>query len=266
MSLLQLILLALVQGITEFLPVSSSAHLILVPYFMHWQDQGPILDVAAHFGSLFAVLLYFRTDTVRLFRGGVDAITFKQSPDRRLFLFLAVATLPMLAFGVVIAAFDLIDTLRTPMVIGVSSIFFGLLLWWSDRQPVRQSKAPDTWRAVMTIGLAQMLALIPGTSRSGITMTAARGLGFSREQSARFSMLLAIPAILALSAYAWLDLISADEPGRLQDAVIVAVLSFMAAFAAISIFLRLVEKIGFLPFVLYRLVFGAFLIGLALYS
>ncbi len=266
MPLLHLIILAIVQGLTEFLPISSSAHLILVPYIMHWQDQGALIDVAAHFGSLGAVLLYFRKDSMRLLRGGIDTITFKPSDDRKLFLFLAIATLPLLIFGAIIAALDLIEPLRSPMPIGIASIVFGLALWWSDRRPVTHEKAPNRWKSVMIIGAAQMLALIPGTSRSGITMTAARGLGFSREQSARFSMLLAIPAILALSAYAFYDLLKSDAPGALSDAAIVAILSFIAAYGAISLFLKWVSKIGFFPFVLYRLVLGVILIAFALSS
>ncbi len=263
MSLLQLIILALVQGITEFLPISSSAHLILVPYFMQAPDQGPLIDVAAHFGTLLAILLYFRKETLQLTRGGLDLVTFKATKDRQLFLFLAAATIPLLVFGGLLAVFDLVDRLRSPMIIGIASIFFGLVLWWADKRPVRQQNAPDRWHPVMMMGVAQMLSLIPGTSRSGITMTAARAMGYSRKQSARFSMLMAIPAILAFAAYAFVDLLRADDPGLLSDALFVAVLSFLSALGAISLFLRAIERIGFLPFVIYRLLLGVVLIAIS---
>ena len=210
MPLIQLIVLAIIQGITEFLPISSSAHLILAPLVVEsWNDQGPLIDVAAHVGSLGAVLIYFKQETGILFRGGIDFLRMRASDDRKLFLFVAVATIPTLLAAAVIVSLDLASVLRSPVVIGWASIVFGLLLWHGDRAPAtKEGLGRITWREVLTIGGAQALALIPGASRSGVTMTAARYLGWTRTEAARFSMLLAIPTILALGAFAGLDLVT----------------------------------------------------------
>ncbi|MHA7873743.1 MAG: undecaprenyl-diphosphate phosphatase, partial [Hyphococcus sp.] len=200
MPLIQLIVLAIIQGITEFLPISSSAHLILAPLAVDdWSDQGPLIDIAAHVGSLGAVLLYFRRETGMLARGGLDALQFRQTADRNLFLYIASATIPILALAAVFVYFDIISHLRSPVVIGWVSIIFGVLLWHADRAPsAKDGLGGISFREAMTIGASQMLALVPGVSRSGITMTTARYLGWKRTEAARFSMLLAIPTILAL--------------------------------------------------------------------
>lgn len=265
MPLIQLIVLAIVQGITEFLPVSSSAHLILVPLVAKgWADQGPLIDVAAHVGSLGAVILYFRQETAMLFRGGLDTLRFRESADRRLFLLIAAATVPILIFAAVFVKLGLVDAMRSPTVIGAASIFFGLVLWHSDRAPVaKEGLERITWREAMSIGAAQMLSIIPGTSRSGITMTAARYLGWSRSEAARFSMLLAIPTIAAFGLFAGLDLVTEGAQATVEAAAVVAVLSFAAAYATIALFMRLTHKISFTPFVIYRVLLGLALILLA---
>ncbi len=272
MSFLQLIVLALVQGITEFLPISSSAHLIVAPMLVgEWPDQGPVIDVAAHVGSLFAVLLYFRDDTVKLTRGGFDTLFNRAGPNRQLFLFLLVASLPFLLVGVIIAITGIIDDLRSPMVIGIASIVFGILLWHADR---RHSSPTDTatprienltWRHALNVGFAQILAIIPGASRSGVTMTTARYLGWSRPEAARFSMLLAIPTIGALGLLASVDLAT----GKVSNAspiaaLIVAILSFISAYIAINLMMKFVQSTSFTPFVIYRLIFGVLLIWFAM--
>ncbi len=265
MPFIQLLVIAIVQGITEFLPISSSAHLILAPLAVKgWADQGPLIDVAAHVGSLGAVLIYFRSETAMLFRGGIDTLRFKESPDRKLFLMIAAATIPILALAGVFVVFDIIDALRSPIVIGWASIIFGALLWHGDRQPVKH-KAIDkiTWRHVMTIGAAQMLAIIPGASRSGVTMTAARYIGWSRTEAARFSMLLAIPTISAFGLFAGLELVKDGADADLAAAAIVAALSFFAAYAAIAVFMRLTRSVDFTPFVIYRILMG---VGLLLFA
>lgn len=272
MSLLQLIVLALVQGITEFLPISSSGHLIVAPMLVgEWPDQGPVIDVAAHVGSLFAVLLYFKADTVKLTRGGFDTLLNRPGPNRQLFLFLLVSSLPFLLVGVVVALTGLIDDLRSPMVIGIASIVFGIFLWHSDRQPSMPENETTprvetlTWRHALNVGFAQILAIIPGASRSGVTMTAARYLGWSRPEAARFSMLLAIPTIAALGLLAGLDLLTGQVSNASPvAALIVAALSFVAAYIAINLMMKFVQSTSFTPFVIYRLLFGGLLIWFAL--
>lgn len=265
MNLIQLIVLAIIQGITEFLPISSSAHLILAPLAVKdWQDQGPLIDIAAHVGSLGAVLLYFRSESAMLVRGGVDTLRFKASDDRRLFLFIAAATIPTLLLAAVFVLLDLTTALRSPVVIGWVSIIFGGLLWHADRTPGdKEGLGRMTWRDAMTIGVAQMCALVPGVSRSGVTMTMARYLGWSRPEAARFSMLLAIPTILALGAFAGIEIAREGAGADMLSALIVAVLSFICAFAAIAVLMRLTRTISFTPFVIYRVIFGVLLLVFA---
>ena len=255
MPIIQLIVLAIIQGITEFIPVSSSAHLILAPLAVDgWQDQGPLIDIAAHVGSLFAVFLYFRDETAMLFRGGIDALLMRESENRKLFLFIALATIPMLCVAAAMVWFDLVTALRSPLVIGAASIVFGILLWHADKTTVSGGSIDQlNWRVVLGIGAAQSIAVIPGVSRSGITITAARYFGWSRKEAARFSMLLAIPTIAAFGLFAGIELASGGDNSDAAGALIVAVLSFIAAFVAIHIFMRMTERMSFTPFVIYRI-------------
>ena len=270
MPLLQLVILALIQGITEFLPISSSAHLILAPVLIEsWEDQGPVIDLAAHVGTLLAVLIYFRDETIRILTGMVQTVTGRTGPERTLFLFLLCASIPLVIVGAFLALSGLIDHLRSPLVIGIASIVFGALLWHGDRRSIDHRLRVETmsFRHAMTVGFAQVLALIPGASRSGVTMTAARYLGWSRVEAARFSMLLAIPSIAAGGLFVAYDLLS----GSLSDtspsaAGIVAGLSFISALCVIHLFLRLSRTVSFTPFVLYRILMGVALIAFALLS
>jgi undecaprenyl-diphosphatase len=262
MLLLPLLFLAIVQGLTEFIPVSSSAHLILVPVFLGIEDQGRAIDVAAHVGSLGAVMLYFRGETGALFRGGIDTLRFHDSADRRLFLAIAVATVPIVLFGLVLALTGIADHLRDPRVIATTSIVFGIVLYLADRRPVRLTHMPERWGPILTIGAAQALAVIPGTSRSGITITAARALGFDRETAARFSMLLAIPAIAASGTYEAVRLVEEGAAAAWGPILVVAVASFLAAWAAIGLFLKMTRHMSFTPFVIYRIALGVLLFAI----
>ncbi len=265
MPIIQLIVLALIQGLTEFLPVSSSAHLILAPLAVNgWEDQGPLIDIAAHVGSLFAVLIYFKSETAMLVRGGVDTLRMRASEDRKLFLYIAAATVPIIIAAAVIVGLDLASALRSPTIIGLASIFFGILLWHGDRRPgTKEGLERIGWREVLTIGALQAFAIIPGASRSGVTMTAARYLGWTRTEAARFSMLLAIPTIAAFGLFAGLELITTGAGASIAGALVVAVLSFVSAYGAISIFMRLTQRISFTPFVIYRIALGVGLLVLA---
>ena len=258
MPLIQLIVLAIIQGLTEFLPVSSSAHLILAPLAVdEWADQGPLIDMAAHVGSLGAVLLYFRQETGMLFQGGLDTLKFHPSNERKLFLYIASATIPVLLLAAVFVTFDITDALRSPYVIGSTSIIFGILLWFADRSPTTHEGLERIgWREALIIGTSQMLSLIPGVSRSGITMTTARYLGWTRPEAARFSMLLAIPTILALGFFAGIGLIKDGAGADMTSAGIVAALSFVSAYIAIAFMMNLTRRISFTPFVIYRIIFG----------
>ena len=258
MALLQLALLALIQGLTEFIPVSSSAHLILPAKLIEgFEDQGTAVDVAAHVGSLGAVVLFFRTEVARLFQGARDAARRRAGEDRRLFLTLVAATVPFLIVAPLFALSGLADAMRSVTVIAWASIAFGALLWLTDRMPARLHRLPDAAPPALLIGAAQCLALIPGTSRSGITITAARAMGYDRTEAARFSMLMSIPAIGASGAYLALDI-----GGGIAWASIgvVAALSFASAYAAIGLFLRLTRSASFTPFVAYRVALGIILL------
>jgi len=265
MSWLQLTILALIQGLTEFLPISSSAHLILPAQILGWQDQGPLIDVMAHFGSLFAVLLYFRKDVGSIFSGLVDLLKRELNTNSVLALNLIIATPPAILFGAFLhfGGWDVL--IRSPLIIALTMILFGILLWLSDIWGKETRTTEDlTWKEAFGLGLAQAVALIPGTSRSGITMTAARSIGLSRFEAARFSMLMSLPIIGVGGLFALYSLIGAPESdiagASLSDGLWVAALSFVAAFACISLFMKWISRIGMLPFMLYRLVLGGALL------
>lgn len=263
MPLLHLVILALIQGLTEFIPVSSSAHLILPAALIDgFDDQGTAIDVAAHVGSLGAVVLYFRTEVAQLVRGLLDIGRNRKTADATLFRALAVATLPFLVVAPVVALTGLDDILRSVTVIAWASIVFGIILWLADRRPAPISSLPGRTRPALIIGAAQCLALIPGTSRSGITMTAARALGYDRTESARFSMLMSIPAIGASGTYLALDLFQDGGKADLGPAAIVAGLSLVSAYVAIGVFMRLTRTVSFTPFVIYRIALGIGLLTL----
>ncbi len=269
MTWIHYLLLAIIQGITEFLPISSSAHLILPAQVFGWPDQGPLIDLMAHLGSLGAVVLYYKTDVRRMIAGSFDLLSFK--PERlnrkraQLAMFILIATPPALIVGFAMSMIGWAEAIRSPEIIAWAMIGFGIVLWLADiwGKRVKTIETMD-WKAAIFIGFAQVLAFIPGTSRSGITMTAARGLGFTRSESARFSMLMAIPIIFAGGAYAFLRLVqngkNTEGSASLVDGLIVAGLSFVAAYFAIAIFMKLIERISFLPFMLYRLALGAVLL------
>jgi undecaprenyl-diphosphatase len=262
LDLIQLIILSLIQGITEFLPVSSSAHLIMVPLLTDWQDQGLAIDVAAHFGSLFAVVFYLRKDISRILIAGIDSIQKKEvtTQDSKLFWYLAIASLPVLVAGFLLR--DIVSTyLRNPLIIAYASIGFGLLLWYADVKGKRLRQIDSiNLRDAIIIGLAQALALVPGTSRSGITMTAALMLGLDRVSAARFSFLMAVPIILAAGGYESMKLILSDVSVDIINFLVAVLLSAISAFAAIHFFMKFLDKLGMLPFVIYRMLLGVVLI------
>ena len=257
MELLQILLLALVQGITEFLPVSSSAHLILANQLFGWADQGLVMDVAVHVGSLLAVMLYFRQDLWAMVTGrGSDEGHFPEVDPRKLLLWLVVATIPLVVAGYLLAGFVGTE-LRSVKVIAWASIGFGLLLALADQLRGRLAGAVQlTGGRVLAMGLAQALALIPGTSRSGITMTAGLALGLDRQSASRFAFLLAIPALAAAGTYSVWEMIRSAYHPAWADFLLAVGSSAVGAWLCIGAFLRLVDRLGMMPFVIYRILLG----------
>ena len=248
-ELIQWLVLALVQGITEYLPVSSSAHLILVPAIMDWKDQGLMMDIAAHGGSLLAVMWYFKKEILELLTG----------QKNKLFIQLVIATIPLALIGVLTAGF-IENNLRSPAIIAISSIIFGVVLFLSEK--LAKSKNEITTKNAFLIGVGQVLALIPGASRSGVTMTTAMLQGYSKTQAAKFSFLLAIPALLMTTAYGALKVYQNPEEYNPTGFLIVLVLSFITSLISIKLFLKLIEKIKMCYFMWYRILLGALILWL----
>ena len=265
MPLFQLILVALIQGITEFLPVSSSGHLILLPNLTGMEDQGQAIDVAVHVGTLAAVVLFFWKD-VRDALGGLLTLACGRmdTPGARLALGLIVATIPTVIFGAFLHFTGYSDALRSIAVIGWTMLGFGIVLYFAD-QWGKTSKTMSDWglRDALIMGLWQMLALIPGTSRSGITITGARQLGYSREDGARIAMLMSIPTIIASGLLLGMDVVKDGNAGLMRDMVIAAGLAMISALGALYLMMRLLRSVSFTPYVIYRVILGVILLVVA---
>ncbi|WP_404415675.1 undecaprenyl-diphosphate phosphatase [Marinospirillum sp.] len=261
MDWLQLLVLSLVQGLTEFLPISSSAHLILVPVVTSWTDQGLAFDVALHVGTLSAVVLYFRHDLVRMTLGWGRSLQTRQlNEDARLAWAVIFATIPVGLAGITLNSW-IASELRSPVVMAFSLIGFGLLLAYADwGNKGARTENQMTWKDVLFIALAQALALIPGTSRSGITITAALLMGLSREAAARFSFLLSIPVITLAGMLEILGLVESDHPVDWQALFWGALLSGISAYLCIHYFLVFIQRLGMQPFVAYRVLLGILLL------
>lgn len=262
MTLVQIIVLALVQGLTEFLPVSSSAHLILGGKLFGWPDQGLVFDVATHLGTLLAVLVYFRRELWQMLLPWL-AKDRGDKASRRLGLILVVASVPAIAAGGLLHSL-VESSLRNIRVIAFSTLVFGLLLWWADAR-CRRNKTIHAMdmKAGFLIGLAQTLALVPGTSRSGITITMGRVLGFDAEASARFSFLLSIPVIAAAGGYGILRMVLDEAAINWHQFMLAVALAALAGWLCIAAFLALLQRVGLVPFVLYRLALAVTLLWVA---
>ena len=258
MDIIQAIALALLQGLTEFLPVSSSAHLILLPVLVGWEDQGLAFDVAVHVGTLTAVVAFYRSDLIQIIAAWSRSVVGKgMTDDARLAWYVVLGTLPVGLVGITLP--DVVETvLRSPLVIAGATIVFALLLWFAEKQAKEQRTTITLFDAVV-IGLFQAVALIPGTSRSGITITAGLMTGLKRKHAARFSFLLSIPVIALAGMAKALELYKMAEP-VMWDLIFIGVsLSAVVAYFSIAWFLKLLDKIGMMPFVYYRLILGVFL-------
>jgi undecaprenyl-diphosphatase len=265
MELLQIIILAAVQGLTEFLPISSSAHLILAPELLGYSDQGLAFDVAVHLGSLAAVIAYFRKEVLAISGDFILSLgrPGRQNENARLGWMIILATIPVGIFGLLMKS--LVETdLRSSLVIAITTIVFGILLLVADNTGKQQrDEYTIRWQDALIIGLFQAVAIIPGTSRSGITMTAGLFLGLTRKAASRFSFLLSIPTILMSGGLVTLDLLQSENSVDWNALILGVVLSFITAYLCIHYFLAFIERIGMTPFVIYRLLLGAVIFAAA---
>jgi undecaprenyl-diphosphatase len=265
MSTFNLLLIALIQGLTEFLPVSSSAHLILLPNLTGLEDQGQIIDVAAHVGTLMAVIVFFWPDvrlalggTLRLLRGKID------TQGAFLALCLVIATIPVILFGLFLQLTGLSDAMRSITIIGWAMIIFGIILYWADQSgPTTKTAEKWTLKDAVQMGLWQAIALIPGTSRSGITITAGRMLGYTRTDAAKLSMLMSIPTIIASGTLIGIDVAGTANASAIRDIGIVIAMSFAAALLALTLMMRLLRTVSYTPYVVYRIALGVVLLWIA---
>lgn len=263
MDIIQAIALALLQGLTEFLPISSSAHLILLPVLLGWEDQGLAFDVAVHVGTLTAVVAFYRKDLVQIISAWSRSVVGKgMTDDARLAWYVVLGTIPVGLVGITLP--DVVETvLRSPLVIAAATIVFAFLLWFAEKR-AKESRSTITLLDAVIIGLFQAVALIPGTSRSGITITAGLMTGLRREHAARFSFLLSIPVIALAGMVKGLELYKTAGPVQWDLILIGATLSAVVAYLSIGWFLKLLDKVGMMPFVYYRLLLGIFLFSVFL--
>lgn len=265
MPLLQLALLALVQGLTEFLPVSSSGHLVLMGNFGGFPDQGQAIDVAVHVGTLGAAVVYFRAD-LRVALEGLPRLLRGKADDHgsRLALCLCIATVPVAALGLLIKIAGLDEAMRSTAVIGWTMLIFGIVLWWTDRKgPAIRNDRDWSLRDALVMGLWQALALIPGTSRSGIAISAGRWLGYDRRSAARLAMLMSVPTIFASGVVLGAEVVADADVALARDAAVAAFLAFLAALAALAFMMRFLRVASFAPYVVYRVILGVVLLWIA---
>jgi undecaprenyl-diphosphatase len=260
-TIFQILVLAVIQGITEFLPISSSGHLLLVPLLTDWPDQGLAVDIAAHVGTLFAVMLYFRQDILQMIRAVIGMSSGEDRVlGRKLAAHVVIGTIPAVAAGALIVFVSEFD-FRSILMIAVTTLVFGAVLGLADRfaKGTRTLRSMNSWDALF-IGIFQIFALLPGTSRSGVTMAAALLRGIDRTDSARFSMLLSIPVIIGAGTIAGIRIAGDPDAVLGMDALIAAVASFVVAYLVIHLLMRWIARIGYMPFVWYRMVLGVFLL------
>lgn len=265
MPLFHLILVALIQGLTEFLPVSSSGHLILLPNLTGLDDQGQVIDVAVHVGTLCAVVLYFRAEVRRVALGLPKVLRGKVDDQNAwLALCLILATIPVIIAGLILKITGLDDALRSVEMVAWATLIMAIALYWSD-QNGQSIKQTEDWslKDAVYLGLWQMLALVPGASRSGVTITGARQLGYTRHDAAKIAMLMSIPTILASGTLVGAEVVLTLNIAALKDAAIGALFAFVAALGALHFMMRLLQSISFTPYVIYRVILGTVLLYIA---
>lgn len=262
MTNLQLILLSALQGFTEFLPVSSSGHLILFSKFTSFPDQGPFLDVAMHVGSILAVIIYFWREIWQMLKGLFQSRFLPKFniPGAKLAWLIVIATIPAVIAGLSLKAYGL-ENIRSAKLIGWTLVIYAIILYIADKFGKTTRKTDNLGiKDALIIGLAQCLALIPGTSRSGITITASRFLGLERREAAKFSMLLSIPTIAGAGLLMAIELFQSGDLSGISDACHGIVYSFVASICAIYVMMSWLKKWSFAPFVIYRLALGGYLL------
>lgn len=266
MMMYQVVILAIIQGLTEFLPISSSGHLILMPKFFGWPDQGHLMDVAVHVGTLGAVLIYFYKDVWGMITGFISLCRGKVTPGGKLFLLLCVGTIPAVIFGFILKRYGM-HHFRSVAIIGWTMVGYAVLLHIADKfAPEDRGFVDITGPKAFWVGVGQALALIPGTSRSGACMMMMRFFGFNRADAAKFSFLLAIPAIIAAASLSIYDAVKAGAfSGLYKQASVGAIIAFVAGLAAINFMLKWLKQGDFTPFIVYRLGLGGFLLYWAYY-
>lgn len=263
MPIEQIVVLALVQGVTEFLPISSSGHLNLVHLLTEWQDQGPLADVAVHVGTLFAVLAYLWRDVLALLAGFGHLLRGRATEQARLLLLLILASLPVFAVGYIVLKSGLIYSLRTIEVIAWANLIFAFVLWAADILGLTIRRLEHTTATdALLVGLAQVIALVPGASRAGVTMTAARLLGYERREAARFSLLLSIPTIAGLGVATGYEIYQTGNLDLQADLGIAVGLSFVAAIFSIWFMMALLKRTKMTVFVVYRIALGLVLLAI----
>lgn len=265
MDYFHLFLLALIQGVTEFLPVSSSAHLELVHKYIGTTDGDLALDVAVHIGTLGAVILYFWADVKQALIGTGHILRGNtQSAAARLALCLIFATIPVVILGLILKLTGYDEALRSLAVIGWAMIIFGIVLWWFDRKPAAtKTSAEWSFKDAIILGLWQAVALIPGASRSGVTITGALALGYTRTEGAKIAMLMSIPTILASGVLLAADVAGNADWELAKAGVIAAIFAFFAALVALTLMMKLLKTVSFAPYVIYRMILGAALLWIA---
>lgn len=259
MTIIQAIILGIVQGLGEFLPISSSAHLVLVPWLFRWPDPGLTFDIALHFGTLIAVVIYFWRDWIRLISGGVHGV---KTQDGRLFWYLVAASIPGALIGFMLENYA--ETIfRTPVLIAGMLILMGIILYWADQKGKKEQEVEQiSLKTALLIGFSQALAVIPGVSRSGITMTVGLLTGLTRESAARFSFLLSTPIIFGAAMVKLPELIA--NPAAVNANFITGiVVAFLAGILSIGFLLKYVQNKNFLPFAWYRFILGSIVIIVA---
>lgn len=260
MTLDQILLLSFIQGVTEFLPVSSSGHLVLVPALCGWQDQGLIMDVAAHVGTLGSVLIYFRKDVIALFKGSFSLLKGQFNENTQLLFNLIIATLPVVLIGLFFEKM-IGESLRSVTVIAWTGIIFGLILYASDKYGYLLETISDTNpKRAFYFGLAQCVALINGVSRSGACLTVGRFMNYKRTDAARFAFLMSIPTLTAAGILKGYQLFKLDDFSMMKDAAMIMGFSFIFGFFAIAFMMRWLQKSTLTPFVIYRVLLGFFLL------
>jgi len=265
MSLFHIFILAIIQGLTEFLPVSSSGHLILLPALTGIQDQGQAMDVAVHVGTLGAVVLYFWQDVKKAISGCRDIIYGRFSTQSaRLAFMLIIATVPVIIVGLILKLTGMTDALRSIKVIAWAMLIFGVILYFADQKGPQEKTATDwNFPDAFKLGLWQAVALIPGTSRSGITITGARQLGYSREDGARIAMLMSIPTIVASGVFLGAEVSATADMQTIKDCAIGALFAFVSALLTLLLMMKLLKSVSFTPYVIYRVILGVVLLWIA---